>query len=231
MSRERLPGPKTPTKSAISAPNPSPWTDGFLFIGNHPALDFLNTRPVLDDGPTELLADFATLLRWFEAAGLLGSQQARLLLKDWSSSFEARQAVEHLRSFREKLRQAVISWEQTGKVSADIVTTLNRIMTSSPMLTRLATPQPRSRNQKPEHLAIERWFDPQRPSDLIAPIAYFAAQLFAEEDSRRVRQCGQCVLHFLDTSKKGTRRWCSMQLCGNRQKVAAYAQRQRDQQG
>jgi predicted RNA-binding Zn ribbon-like protein len=35
------------------------------------------------------------------------------------------------------------------------------------------------------------------------------------------------VLHFQDTSKKGTRRWCSMRLCGNRHKVAAYADRQR----
>jgi predicted RNA-binding Zn ribbon-like protein len=46
-------------------------------------------------------------------------------------------------------------------------------------------------------------------------------------DRNRVRKCDQCVLHFHDISKKGTRRWCSMQLCGNRLKVAAYAARQR----
>ena len=34
-------------------------------------------------------------------------------------------------------------------------------------------------------------------------------------------------LHFHDTSKKGTRRWCRMRLCGNRMKVAAYAAWQR----
>jgi len=53
------------------------------------------------------------------------------------------------------------------------------------------------------------------------------ATLFAEADRNRVRKCGQCVLHFHDTSKKGIRRWCSMRLCGNRLKVAAYAARQR----
>ncbi len=53
------------------------------------------------------------------------------------------------------------------------------------------------------------------------------ATLFAHVDRARVRKCGQCVLHFHDTSKKGTRRWCSMRLCGNRVKVAAYAARQR----
>jgi predicted RNA-binding Zn ribbon-like protein len=54
-----------------------------------------------------------------------------------------------------------------------------------------------------------------------------AAILFSAIDRSRVRKCDQCVLHFYDISKKGTRRWCSMQLCGNRLKVAAYAARRR----
>jgi predicted RNA-binding Zn ribbon-like protein len=55
------------------------------------------------------------------------------------------------------------------------------------------------------------------------------AQLFTTADRDRVRKCDRCVLLFQDTSKKGTRRWCSMQLCGNRLKVAAYAARKRRQ--
>jgi len=35
-------------------------------------------------------------------------------------------------------------------------------------------------------------------------------------------------LDFYDTSKKGTRRWCSMKMCGNRAKVAAWTERHRD---
>jgi len=54
-----------------------------------------------------------------------------------------------------------------------------------------------------------------------------AASLFADLDRKRVRKCPTCVPHFFDTSKKGTRRWCSVQLCGNRLKVAAYAARHR----
>jgi len=73
----------------------------------------------------------------------------------------------------------------------------------------------------------ELWFDPRRPEDLFAPVAHSAAMLFTHADPNRVRKCGQCVLHFYDTSKKGTRRWCSMQMCGNRFKVAAYAARRR----
>jgi predicted RNA-binding Zn ribbon-like protein len=73
----------------------------------------------------------------------------------------------------------------------------------------------------------ELWFDPRRPEDLFAPLAHSAATLFADVDRNRVRKCRQCVLHFYDTSKKGTRQWCSMRLCGNRLKVAAYTARRR----
>ncbi|MFI6682347.1 CGNR zinc finger domain-containing protein [Streptomyces sp. NPDC050485] len=47
----------------------------------------------------------------------------------------------------------------------------------------------------------------------------------------RIRRCaGQdCVLHFYDTSKNGTRRWCSMAGCGNRAKASRhYARHKRD---
>ena len=53
----------------------SDWRDGFLFIGNHLALDFLNTCPVQNGEAVELLPDFDTLLRWFRAAGLLSSSK------------------------------------------------------------------------------------------------------------------------------------------------------------
>ncbi|GAK13119.1 CGNR zinc finger domain-containing protein [Geomicrobium sp. JCM 19039] len=40
----------------------------------------------------------------------------------------------------------------------------------------------------------------------------------------RIRNCDhpECRLHFVDTSKAGKRRWCSMDLCGNRQKAADF---------
>lgn len=43
----------------------------------------------------------------------------------------------------------------------------------------------------------------------------------------RIKQCNheECVLHFIDTSKSGKRKWCSMERCGNRKKVTAFYQR------
>ncbi len=50
----------------------------------------------------------------------------------------------------------------------------------------------------------ELWFEPRQPEDLFAPLAHNTAALFANVDRSRVRKCDQCVLHFHDTSKKGT---------------------------
>jgi hypothetical protein len=60
--------------------------DGFLFLGNHLALDFLNTRPVQNAETVELLPDFDALLRWFQAADLLSSGEATSLRQEWGGS-------------------------------------------------------------------------------------------------------------------------------------------------
>lgn len=40
----------------------------------------------------------------------------------------------------------------------------------------------------------------------------------------RVRACAHdaCVLRFFDTSRNGTRHWCSMAACGNRAKASRH---------
>ena len=195
------------------------WRDGFLFVGNHLALDFLNTRPVRNGEPMELLSDFGALLRWFQAAGLLSSREMANLQRQSGEWAVARRTLEAIREFREKLRKEILAWEGGADVHRATLDELNRLMAVYPMRSKLKAVGNVS--------SIELWFEPRQPEDLFAPLAHSAATLFAEADRNRVRKCGQCVLHFYDTSKKGTRRWCSMQLCGNRLKVAAYAARQR----
>ena len=197
----------------------SVWKDGFLFLGNQRALDFLNTCPVQNGVNIELLPDFNALVRWFQAAELLSPHTAANLLGLWVNSPRARRAVEAMRELRERLRKDVVTWEHGGTVPHSTVNELNRLMAEHPMRTRF----------KADACAptLEPWFEANEPEDLFAPLAHSTAELFAHADRARVRQCGECVLHFHDTSKKGTRRWCSMQLCGNRLKVAAYADRQR----
>lgn len=200
----------------LGTPGPD-WKDGFLFVGNELVLDFLNTRPVLNGEATELLTDFAALVRWFRAAGMLNENQAGKLTKTWAGSLAGKRTVEGMRQWRERMRKQLIAWEEGASVHPAMVKEVNKLIAEHPMRFRLSS------QKKP---TAELWFEPRKPEGLFAPLAHSVATLFAEVDPNRVRKCGQCVLHFRDTSKKGTRRWCSMRLCGNRLKVAAYAARQ-----
>jgi predicted RNA-binding Zn ribbon-like protein len=46
---------------------------------------------------------------------------------------------------------------------------------------------------------------------------------------RRLKICssGACRYVYYDRSKNASRRWCSMEVCGNRYKTKAYRQRRR----
>jgi predicted RNA-binding Zn ribbon-like protein len=201
------------------AANGSDWKGGFLFLGNELVLDFVNTRPVQDGKPTELLPDFGAVLRWFQAAGLLNSEQVAGFERQWKGTTEAQKTTEDMKDLRERWRKDILAWEGGRAIRSHRLDELNGLMEMHPMLTRLTKGR--------TAYSTKLWFEVREPADLLAPLAHSAATLFATGDRKRVRKCANCVLHYRDTSKKGTRRWCSMQLCGNRFKVAAYSSRRR----
>lgn len=201
--------------------DPGEWKDGFLFVGNRPILDFLNTNPVLAQGPTELLPDFDALARWLIAADIVNSVKTKSLVRSWKKSPEATAFLKELLAFRERLRGAVLRMESGSGAPDDFVKELNA---------RLADYPPRAALRKRDgRLAMEMILDPQTPADLWVVFINGAAELLTEIESGRLRKCESCVLHFYDTSKKGSRRWCSMNICGNKVKVAAYQRRKRNE--
>ena len=199
---------------------PNEWVDGFLFVANRPILDFLNTRPVLDQEPTELLPDFDALGRWLIASGIVRSAKTKNLLRSWRHLPESAPFLKDLIAFRERLREAVVRVEGGSPPSDEFVQEVNSGLLQHPPILVLRTREGR--------IVREPLFDLKRPSDLWAPILDGAADLLSEPQSARLRQCEACVLHFFDTSKKGSRRWCSMNICGNKLKVAAYQRRKRN---
>jgi predicted RNA-binding Zn ribbon-like protein len=65
----------------------------------------------------------------------------------------------------------------------------------------------------------------------LSAVARDAVDLLAGPDRTRIRRCGRCTLLFVDRSRPGNRRWCSMELCGNRSKAEAFRNRQRRRLG
>jgi predicted RNA-binding Zn ribbon-like protein len=200
---------------------PGEWIDGFLFVANRPILDFLNTRPVLADGPKELLPDIHALERWLIASGMANSPGTRALLRSWRNSAEAAAFLKELIVFRERFRDAVLRIEGGSTPAEDFIKEVNAKLLKYPLQTSL--------RKQGRRLVMEKIFTPRSPADFWAPIIGAAADLLAETEPSRIRKCESCIVHFFDTSKKGSRRWCSMNICGNKVKVAAYQRRKRGQ--
>ncbi len=195
------------------------WIDGFLFVANKPILDLLNTKPVLENGPTELLPDVRALERWLIASGMVASRKAKATVRGWRQAPEAATFLDQLIAFRERLREAVVRMENGSSPTDAFLAEVNSLLLQYPCRTSL--------HKRDGKVIQETLFEPRLPADLWAPIIDATADLLAEPESARIRKCESCVLHFFDTSKKGSRRWCSMNICGNKLKVAAYQRRKR----
>jgi predicted RNA-binding Zn ribbon-like protein len=74
------------------------------------------------------------------------------------------------------------------------------------------------------------WRAPVGGAQLVTAVARDAIHTFSRPTRDRIRMCQgvNCYLIYLDTSRGGGRRWCSMQRCGNRNKVRAFREREAD---
>jgi predicted RNA-binding Zn ribbon-like protein len=198
------------------------WRGDHLFVGNRLALDFLNTDLIANGETIELLQHAAAVARWMVHAELVTESTAKNLEQAWEHSPRAVKEVLELRRFRDRLRAAVFAFEKGLGVPADFLDELNALLRTHPMYRVV---EPDGRGGYIQTLS----FEPRTPNDLLGPLAEDTMLLLTGVTAARVRKCEGCPVHFLDVSKKGSRRWCSMSLCGNKVKVAAYQHRQRAQ--
>lgn len=68
-------------------------------------------------------------------------------------------------------------------------------------------------------------------AQLLATVARDAVELLTGTLADRIRMCAgeRCYLIYVDTSRPGTRRWCSMEHCGNLNKVRTLRARRSEE--
>jgi predicted RNA-binding Zn ribbon-like protein len=191
----------------------------FLFLANNPSLDFVNTEIMRDGVRTDLLKNFADFAEWFEKEGIAGAGDAHQLTKRWGDTREAKRSLQAVRELRRLLRNSVENVVHSGRVPDSLARALNRHLRNPRQVTEVISAKARLQTQS-------SWLV-EKPADLIVPVAHLAANFFSKADYCAIRKCENpdCILFFYDTSKNHTRRWCSMGLCGNRAKVAAFRER------
>jgi hypothetical protein len=164
------------------------------------ALDLLNTRWIGEGVVQDLLTDVDGLAVWL-GANRLGDRFAA----DATT-------LRHTLQTRDALTKAVDGPPEEGVRAVDAVLAHGRIRAT------LTVDGP---GELPE------FGDPSWGPAWLAARNYLEL-LSAAPD--RIRGCadGSCILHFFDTSRNGTRRWCSMAACGNRAKASRHYARSKE---
>lgn len=192
----------------------------YLWIANHPALDFLNTELIQNGSRTDLLRDFQHLAEWLELAGLLAGINSAQVVARFGSR-ERTRAWEDAQQLRVAIRTVVEQRACGKRASQSALDVINDYLMLDAGSVRLASTS----------AGIERRFERElrEASQLLQPLAQAAGDLLCDGDPALIKPCANhaCILYFYDTSKNHGRRWCSMDLCGNRTKVAAHYKRNR----
>jgi predicted RNA-binding Zn ribbon-like protein len=167
------------------------------------ALDLVATVADRPGRHVERLVTPADLDRWLVESGLVARPRA---------------SVDDLRDAQE-LREAV--WSHVGRsLAGEPPAPSQRRTVNSWAARHPAVPQLRA-----------DWsvaFDgPTDVAAALSALARDAIDLLAGSDRSRIRRCVRCTLHFVDRSRPGNRRWCSMELCGNRSKAEAFRDRKK----
>jgi predicted RNA-binding Zn ribbon-like protein len=193
--------------------------DQFALIGNHRCLDFVNTEGMQRGRRVDLLADLPDLVAWLTAAGLLGPAEADEALHQWSDTPAGARAFVEARKLRACLREMLEQTVRGQPIAASTVDAINSLLARRIGYAELV----RTRDGFVRRLRLEL----RAPVDLLVPVAEAAGDFLCHADFSLVRKCANppCLRYFYDLSKNHARRWCSMSVCGNRMKVAAYHRR------
>lgn len=199
-----------------------------FFVGDHLALDFVNSRSTPGGVWTDWLRDGRELVDWLERAGAIDPVVAGRFREDQSARRALDGVAGRARDLRDWLR-GLVERHAGQALEADAAVEmgpLNDLLAEGDSYWRVAG-EPAAGGVQERGLSLTRQRRWTSPDQLLQPLAEAIADLVCREDFRLVRVCEgkACVLVFLDRTKSHARRWCSMALCGNRAKAAAHRAR------
>lgn len=185
-------------------------------------LEFANTADWHASAqPTESLLSYHDLLTWAQANHLV-SAEAQSVLARMAAEEPAAAAVVLAQAIalREAIYRIFVALAASATPVADDIACLNRTLAEALPYLQV---QP-----GPQGYGWGWTTGTDTVAALLRPIALSAANLLTSAQVDRVKQCEDdrgCGFLFIDTSKNRSRRWCSMESCGNRAKVQRHRRR------
>lgn len=189
-------------------------------VGGSLALDFLNTRmgPPTGEWEVDALADYDSLVAWALHVGEITPADADALRlraeRDASSARESFAVASGARDYLDGAFRGLARGEQPTALQLD----------------RLKTDEADALH----HAALEgsprlswSWRGDSSLLRPLHPVFHSAVELLTLGRLDRVEVCAGCSFLFVDSSKNGSRRWCSMSDCGTTAKAQRYVETRR----
>ena len=171
------------------------------------------------DHAEERLVSYEKLLEWSRKHDILNVKQEVELTRSTSNQ-DSGKVLADARRLRESVYRIFSAIAHNRRADAKDLAVLNEYLARGLAHFRVA---------EQEESYGWNWSGKTLPDMMLYPIASSAASLLTSDDLGRVRECANeeegCGSLFLDCSKSQTRRWCSMDSCGNRTKVRTYYDR------
>jgi predicted RNA-binding Zn ribbon-like protein len=194
-------------------------------LGGVLCLDFVNTVGSRGDRqPSQHLRQYADLVRWSWHVGALDEPQAlRLLQAGARRPEEAERAFTQAIALRETIYRIFVAGARRSLPAPADLDTLRAAYCAALQHAQLAPAAGGSYEWG--------WNETEALDRAIWPVVRSAVELLMSHEIVRVKECADtegCGWLFLDRSKNGSRRWCSMEECGSRDKMRRQYARRRD---
>jgi predicted RNA-binding Zn ribbon-like protein len=186
------------------------------FFGGRVCLDFANTLDWRTSAqPVELIPDYRALLDWSLRRGTLPKPALGRLAKRHGHARTDAAVMAKAFALRSEIWAICDALEKHAQPE---LTQFNSLLVSAP-------PQPRVMRGRLGWLHELGGHDPLEP---LWPILWSLSAMLTSIDAERIGVCqaGGCGWYFVDESPNHSRRWCSSEICGNRERVRrSYAKR------
>jgi predicted RNA-binding Zn ribbon-like protein len=188
----------------------------FVFIGEHPAIDFANTLMLSEGEPENLLRSWPDVVDWLSRAGL--SKDPRLNVPVSHGPEALRDVLELRKTWIAVLGQLLAE----GTVNNEFPESLNRLLAEDRYCDVV------QREGKKGFRLVRSLSRLDGEKLALTILARQIAAFLAEANLKYLHRCANtltCTLYFYDTTKNHRRQWCRAAVCGNRHKVAAFRER------
>jgi predicted RNA-binding Zn ribbon-like protein len=177
--------------------------EGMPLLGGSFWIDFVNTTPIIKGEVLDLIGTESALSHW--------AAQANIGTPDT----ENRDDPATLHALRAQLADAFDRLAASEPLPAELIATINGLIERSSVRRRIGA-----------GAAVEEHVEYGGPP-VASAVAWDFAHFLDAFEHQRMRHCDNpaCTMQFYDVGKNNRRRWCTMSLCGNRDKVAQYRER------